>query len=82
MPATALDLIHTGEDFTVYCGTTGAGHVVVGRCAHRKTLLHTGRVIDDTIRCLYHGWQYDGSGTIPAGLGDRTTPQPSLAVAR
>jgi 5,5'-dehydrodivanillate O-demethylase len=50
------------EDFTVYRGMSGEAFVVAPRCAHRKTLLHTGRVIDDTIRCLYHGWQYNGTG--------------------
>jgi 5,5'-dehydrodivanillate O-demethylase oxygenase subunit len=61
-PGTALPVRIMSEDFTVYRGAGGAAHVVAGRCAHRRTRLHTGVVIDDTIRCLYHGWQYDATG--------------------
>lgn len=32
------------------------------RCAHRFAALSKGTVIDDTIRCNYHGWRYDSSG--------------------
>lgn len=51
-----------GEDLTVYRAEDGTVHVVDGRCAHRGTLLHTGWVEGDCIRCIYHGWAYDGSG--------------------
>jgi 5,5'-dehydrodivanillate O-demethylase len=36
--------------------------VVGPRCAHRRTRLSVSRVEGDCIRCLYHGWKYDGSG--------------------
>jgi 5,5'-dehydrodivanillate O-demethylase len=32
------------------------------RCPHRGTQLSTGWVEGDCIRCVYHGWQFDGSG--------------------
>lgn len=32
------------------------------RCAHRFAALSKGTVVDDTIRCNYHGWRYDSSG--------------------
>lgn len=51
-----------GEDLTVYRGADGTVHAVDGRCAHRGTALHLGRVDADCIRCSYHGWAYDGSG--------------------
>jgi 5,5'-dehydrodivanillate O-demethylase len=51
-----------GEDLTLYRGEGGKAHLVAGRCAHRLTLLHTGWVQGDDIRCIYHGWKYDGSG--------------------
>lgn len=51
-----------GEDLTLYRGESGRAYLVGGRCAHRGTLLHTGWVQDEKIRCMYHGWCYDGAG--------------------
>jgi 5,5'-dehydrodivanillate O-demethylase len=51
-----------GEDFTLYRGETGIPHVIGPRCAHRRTQLSVGWVEGDCIRCLYHGWKYDGAG--------------------
>ena len=51
-----------GEDLTLYRGESGRAYLVGGRCAHRLTLLHTGWIEGDNIRCMYHGWQYDGTG--------------------
>jgi 5,5'-dehydrodivanillate O-demethylase len=51
-----------GEDFTLYRGEGGTPHVVAFRCAHRGTQLSAGWVEGDFIRCVYHGWKYDGSG--------------------
>ena len=51
-----------GEDFTLYRGKSGDAHVVGARCPHRGLLLSTGRVVDDTIECFYHGWAFDGAG--------------------
>jgi 5,5'-dehydrodivanillate O-demethylase len=51
-----------GEDLTLYRGASGAPYLVAGRCAHRRTLLHTGWVQGDEIRCIYHGWKFAGSG--------------------
>jgi 5,5'-dehydrodivanillate O-demethylase len=50
------------EDLTLFRGAGGTPFLVGGRCAHRCTQLHTGWVEDDQIRCMYHGWRYDGSG--------------------
>jgi 5,5'-dehydrodivanillate O-demethylase len=65
------------EDLTLYRGESGQPHLVAGRCAHRRTLLHTGWVQGDQIRCMYHGWRYDGTGLcteIPAEKRPRTPP--------
>ena len=51
-----------GEDLTLYRGESGKPHLVGGRCAHRGTVLHTGHVRGEQIRCMYHGWRYDGTG--------------------
>lgn len=61
-PAHAKPIRIMGEDFTLYRGEGGTPHVVAFRCAHRGTQLSAGWVEGDCIRCVYHGWKYDGSG--------------------
>ncbi|HXF34360.1 MAG TPA: Rieske 2Fe-2S domain-containing protein, partial [Candidatus Acidoferrales bacterium] len=61
-PGTAQSLRIMCEDLTLYRGESGKAYLVGGRCAHRCTVLHTGWVKDDQIRCMYHGWRYDGDG--------------------
>jgi 5,5'-dehydrodivanillate O-demethylase oxygenase subunit len=51
-----------GDDLTLYRGESGKAYLVAGRCAHRLSLLHTGWIEGDEIRCIYHGWKYDGTG--------------------
>ncbi|MBV9119450.1 MAG: Rieske 2Fe-2S domain-containing protein [Chloroflexi bacterium] len=51
-----------GEEFTLYRGESGKPYITGFRCAHRGTQLSTGWVRGENIRCLYHGWTYDGSG--------------------
>lgn len=50
------------ELVTVYRGEDGRVHVTQSHCAHRATLLSTGWVEGDALRCHYHGWKYDASG--------------------
>jgi 5,5'-dehydrodivanillate O-demethylase len=50
------------EELTLYRGESGAAFLLGPRCAHRRTRLWTGWVEEDCIRCLYHGWKYEGSG--------------------
>jgi len=50
------------EDLTLYRGDSGQPYLVAGRCAHRCTRLATGWVEGEEIRCMYHGWKYDGTG--------------------
>src|SRR5688500_15334182 len=66
-----------GEDLTLYRGESGSAHLVGGRCAHRGTVLHTGWVQADDLRCMYHGWRYEPSGLcveIPAEGKPRAVP--------
>src|ERR1700735_2101727 len=58
----AIPLRILGEKFTLYRGEGGRLHLVDFACAHRGTQLSTGFVEGDCIRCLYHGWRYDGDG--------------------
>ena len=50
------------QDFTLYRGESGQAYMVDGYCAHRLTRLHTGWVQGEEIRCIYHGWKYNGAG--------------------
>jgi 5,5'-dehydrodivanillate O-demethylase len=61
-PGQARPLRIMNEDLTLYRGTSGMPHLVAARCAHRLTLLHTGWVESDDIRCMYHGWKYSPDG--------------------
>ncbi len=51
-----------GENLTLFRGTSGKVYLVGNRCAHRGTQLSTGIVDGEGIRCIYHGWKFDGSG--------------------
>jgi 5,5'-dehydrodivanillate O-demethylase len=61
-PGAAKPIRIMSQDYTLYRGQSGAPYLLDARCAHRGTLLSTGWVEDDCIRCFYHGWRYDGGG--------------------
>ena len=64
------------EDLTLYRGYSGQAYLIGGRCAHRMTSLHNGWVEGDELRCMYHGWKYDGGGQcteMPAEKDELTT---------
>jgi 5,5'-dehydrodivanillate O-demethylase oxygenase subunit len=61
-PGYSVPIKILSERFTLYRGESGVAHIVGFRCAHRGTQLSTGRVEDDCLRCMYHGWKYDGAG--------------------
>jgi 5,5'-dehydrodivanillate O-demethylase oxygenase subunit len=66
------------EDFTLYRGETGTAHAVGHRCAHRGTLMSTGFVEGDCIRCFYHGWMYAANGDCVERPGE--TSEPSIPI--
>lgn len=61
-PGQAVPVKVLGTELTLYRGQGGEAHLVAGRCRHRQTLLHTGWVEGDTIRCMYHGWRFGADG--------------------
>jgi 5,5'-dehydrodivanillate O-demethylase oxygenase subunit len=61
-PGTARAVRLLSEDLTLYRGESGTPYLIGGRCAHRCSVLHTGQVGGEEIRCMYHGWRYDGTG--------------------
>jgi 5,5'-dehydrodivanillate O-demethylase oxygenase subunit len=66
------------EDFTLYRGETGTAHAVGHRCAHRGTVMSTGFVEGDCIRCFYHGWMYAANGDCVERPGE--TSEPSIPI--
>ncbi len=61
-PGQAMQVRIFSEEFTLYRGESGAPYLVAPRCAHRGTRLDVGWIEDECIRCMYHGWKYDGRG--------------------
>jgi len=51
-----------GEDLVLFRTADGKPGLMAEHCSHRGTSLYYGRVEDDCIRCLYHGWAYDRDG--------------------
>lgn len=76
----AIPLLIMGEELTLYRGESGALHLVGGRCAHRRTLLHTGWVVGEEIRCIYHGWQFDGKGACVNRPAEANTGMPRTQI--
>lgn len=70
-PGKAVPIHVMGEKFTLYRGEEGAAHVVAFRCAHRSAQLSTGWVRGDCIKCMYHGWTYDGDGKCVERPGEK-----------
>lgn len=80
-PGAARALRVLSEDLTLYRGESGIPHLVGARCAHRCTVLHTGWVQDDQIRCMYHGWRYDGMGQCTEMPAEQNTRPDLVKIA-
>lgn len=68
-----------GEDLAIYRGESGKVRVVANECPHRLTRMSTGWVEGDTIRCRYHGWRFDESGSC---IEQPAEPKPFCAKVR
>ncbi|MDF2119112.1 Rieske 2Fe-2S domain-containing protein [Roseiarcaceae bacterium H3SJ34-1] len=69
-----------GETLTVYRGASGKPYLVAGHCPHRRTLLHTGWVVSETIKCMYHGWQFNGAGQCVERPAEDATRNASVRI--
>src|SRR6185503_9116795 len=69
------------EELTLLRERSGKPYLIGGRCAHRQTLLHTGWVEGERIRCTYHGWQYDGDGQCTQRPAERDDGLPRVKIA-
>ena len=51
-----------GDPIVLVRPASGPMFALENRCAHRQVPLHVGVVKDCTLRCGYHGWEYDAKG--------------------
>src|SRR5579875_2255125 len=51
------------EDLVAFRDSSGRVGLVQNNCPHRGASLFFGRNEDDGLRCVYHGWKFDISGT-------------------
>lgn len=68
-PGVAVPSRIDDTDLAIWCTSTGTYHAWSDRCPHRGMRLSHGFVRGDRLACIYHGWQYDESGScdyIPA----------------
>jgi phenylpropionate dioxygenase-like ring-hydroxylating dioxygenase large terminal subunit len=68
-----------GEHVLLYRGDSGKVVALSDRCPHRGALLSMGRLEGDSVRCMYHGIKYDGSGKCVQIPGQDMIP-PKLRV--
>jgi vanillate O-demethylase monooxygenase subunit len=68
-----------GEHVLLYRGESGVVIALNDRCPHRGALLSRGRLEGDSVRCMYHGIKYDGSGKCVQIPGQDMIP-PKLRV--
>jgi 5,5'-dehydrodivanillate O-demethylase oxygenase subunit len=61
-PGTIVPIRRLGEDLALYRGESGTPRVMTNECPHRLSVLNTGWIEGETLRCRYHGWRYDESG--------------------
>lgn len=72
-----------GEDWALVRLPSGLA-AFLDRCPHRRAPLTAGRVDGDALRCGYHGWCFDRSGTctsIPSmGGSERLPPRAEVGI--
>jgi 5,5'-dehydrodivanillate O-demethylase oxygenase subunit len=71
-----------GEDLVLYKDRSGSLGLIGDRCLHRRVDLRFGIPDTNGLRCPYHGWLFDGSGTCierPLEADPKRLPQRKLA---
>ena len=59
-----LRRVAPGETLVLFRDGAGRARALVDRCAHRGMALSHGKVKAGCLQCPYHGWRYDGEGTL------------------
>jgi phenylpropionate dioxygenase-like ring-hydroxylating dioxygenase large terminal subunit len=71
-----------GEDIVLWKRQDGTPAALEDKCPHRSVKLSVDSlIVDDTLRCGYHGWRFDGAGTcVLVPQAPATTPPGRNAV--
>lgn len=69
-----------GQGITLYRVRTGQAFALAERCPHRGTLLSLGDVCGSELRCLHHGYRFDGSGRCTEAPGENRASLDRLRV--
>ncbi len=52
-----------GQPLVIWLDGNGDPQALLDRCCHRTAQLSLGTVVQGSLQCPYHGWQFDGSGS-------------------
>ena len=52
-----------GEDLVAWRNTDGSVGLMQNACPHRGASMFFGRNEENGLRCVYHGWKFDTTGT-------------------
>jgi phenylpropionate dioxygenase-like ring-hydroxylating dioxygenase large terminal subunit len=73
------------EPFVLFRDGDGRIACLEDRCPHRMARLSDGSVVDGTLQCGYHGWQFDGGGAcvhIPQWPSEHPLPERACVARR
>jgi phenylpropionate dioxygenase-like ring-hydroxylating dioxygenase large terminal subunit len=79
LPGAILGRSFLDGQVIVFRGEDGRPHVFSAYCVHLGANLSEGDVVGNNIRCPYHHWEYDETGTcVKTGAGDPPPPSACL----
>jgi nitrite reductase/ring-hydroxylating ferredoxin subunit len=74
-PRSVLPLSYFGHELVLFRDAAGAPRVLDAHCPHLGAHLgHGGTVVDDGIRCPFHGWCFSGDGACASAAEARKIP--------
>src|SRR5580692_8088000 len=80
-PGDVRPVTYLGHDLVLFRGEGGEARVFDAYCPHLGANLGVGgRVCGDGITCPFHGWQFDGHGTLAKVPGLDRIPRASARV--
>jgi vanillate O-demethylase monooxygenase subunit len=77
-----IERIILRESIVLYRLRDGTAVAMENRCPHRNMPLSEGRLLDDRIRCVYHGLEFDHQGRCTHIPGQRLPAQNTKSFAR